>query len=56
MAKVTINRKEDLEKVLKQFKRRCVREGIFRECRERRHYVKPSLKRRKSIKSPKKKY
>jgi small subunit ribosomal protein S21 len=46
MAKVAVYGSENLEKALKNFKRRCVREGIFRECRERQHYIKPSKKRR----------
>jgi small subunit ribosomal protein S21 len=48
MAKVTIHGKGDLEKALRSFKRRCQREGIFQQCKERRHYTKPSVKRRQS--------
>ena len=51
MAKVTVHKKEDFDKALKQFKRICIREGIFRECRERMHYTKPSVKKRRSIKN-----
>lgn len=46
MAKVTIREKKNFEKALRHFKKRCMREGIIRECRERLHYVKPSKKRR----------
>jgi small subunit ribosomal protein S21 len=46
MARVNINRQEDLERELKRLKRMCVQEGIFRECRDRRHYLKPSAKKR----------
>ena len=56
MPKVTIDRREDLEKALKQLKARCKKEGIFRECKERRHYVKPSVKKRAERKSIKKKF
>ena len=55
MAKITIYRREDFERSLKRFKMRCLKEGIFRECRERRHYVKPSQKRREKGKGKKKK-
>jgi ribosomal protein S21 len=46
MPKVTINRRDDLEKALKQFKMRCKREGIFKECKDRKFYTKPSAKKR----------
>ncbi|OGW75017.1 MAG: 30S ribosomal protein S21 [Omnitrophica bacterium RBG_13_46_9] len=46
MAKVIIYGRENFEKALKHFKRRCLQEGIFRECRDRRHYIKPSKKKR----------
>jgi len=51
MAKVSVNRKEDLERELKRLKRLCVQEGIFQECRDRRHYLKPSAKKRAERKS-----
>jgi small subunit ribosomal protein S21 len=56
MAKVNVNRKEDLEKELKRLKRLCVQEGIFKECRDRRHYLKPSEKKRAERKSGVKRY
>jgi len=46
MPKIEISGGRDFEKSLKRFKRLCIKEGIFRECRERRHFVKPSQKRR----------
>jgi ribosomal protein S21 len=54
MAKVIVHNPSDLEKALKQLKVRCKREGIFKECKERRHYTKPSLRKRLERKSPKK--
>ncbi len=54
MPKVVVERKEDLEKALKQLKARCKKEGIFKECKERRHYVKPSVKKRAERKNVKK--
>ncbi len=55
MAKVVVYGNENLEKALKTFKMRCKREGIFQQCKERRHYVKPSVKRRQSKINRKKK-
>lgn len=46
MAKVSIDSKQNLEKALRTFKRQCKQEGIFAECKERRHYTKPSVKKR----------
>ena len=54
MAKVEIRSDKDLERSLKRFKRDCMKEGIFKECRERRHFVKPSQKRRERGKGKKK--
>ena len=53
MPKVEVRSERDLEKSLKYFKRSCLKEGIFRECRERRHFVKPSQKRREKAKNSK---
>jgi len=53
MAKIEIYNERDFEKSLKRFKIRCIKEGIFRECRERRHFVKPSQKRREKVKRSK---
>ncbi|MCX8043895.1 MAG: 30S ribosomal protein S21 [Desulfobacterota bacterium] len=37
----------DVEKALKVLKRNLSKEGFFRELRERKHYEKPSVKRKK---------
>ena len=54
MAKVTIDERHNLERALRSFKRQCKQEGILRECKERRHYTKPSVKRRASAMKRKK--
>jgi len=46
MAKVSVYGKDNLDKALRHFRKRCAREGIFSECRERQFYVKPSKKKR----------
>jgi len=53
MAEVFIHKQEDLEKALRNFKLKCKREGILKECREREFYVKDSQKRRMSAKKKK---
>jgi len=53
MAKVIVHNSHDLEKALKQLKARCKKEGIFKECKERRHYIKPSLRKRAERKNAK---
>ncbi|MBN1405348.1 MAG: 30S ribosomal protein S21 [Candidatus Omnitrophica bacterium] len=53
MAKIEIENERYFEKSLKRFKRSCIKEGIFKECRERRHFVKPSQKRREKGKRKK---
>ncbi|MFH1855877.1 MAG: 30S ribosomal protein S21 [Candidatus Omnitrophota bacterium] len=46
MARVFINRKEDFEKMFRNFKMQCKREGIVREYRDRQQYLKPSERKR----------
>ncbi len=38
-------RDNDVDKALRQLKKRMQREGIFREMKQRRHYEKPSERR-----------
>jgi small subunit ribosomal protein S21 len=45
---VRIHEDEPFEIALKKFKRKC---GIFSEVRKRRHYEKPSIKKRRKIES-----
>ena len=46
MAKVIRRENEDVEQLLKRFKRAVINEGIIEEYRRREYYVAPSLKRR----------
>ena len=50
MPKVDVRRGEPLDRALRRLKRKLENEGILRELRERRHYEKPSEKRRKKAK------
>lgn len=47
MPKVSVGQNEPLEKALRRLKRKLDREGVMKELRERKHYEKPSEKRRK---------
>lgn len=47
MPEIHINDNESFDNALRKFKRQCAREGVLREARQREHYVKPSVKRKK---------
>jgi len=47
MSEVEIKAGESFESALRRFKRKIEREGILREIKERKHYEKPSEKKRK---------
>ena len=51
MPKVNVGQNEPLERALRRLKRKLDREGIMKELRERKHYEKPSEKRRKARKN-----
>ncbi|HEU5041531.1 MAG TPA: 30S ribosomal protein S21 [Gemmatimonadales bacterium] len=45
MAEIRVGDGDSIERVLKQFRRKLQREGLFKELRRRRHYLKPSAAR-----------
>ncbi len=47
MATVRANENETTESVIKRFKRKCQKEGVIGELRDRERYDKPSVKRKK---------
>jgi len=47
MTEVEIRQGESFESALRRFKKKIEREGILREIKERKHYEKPSEKKRK---------
>jgi small subunit ribosomal protein S21 len=51
--KIKLKENESLEKALRRFKRKMEREGIMKQLRARKHYEKPSERRRKKIRSAK---
>lgn len=58
MPKIDVRKGEPFESALRRFKREIEREGILREVRDRKHYEKPSEKRRrkKNTRFSKRKY
>ncbi|HAJ56238.1 MAG TPA: 30S ribosomal protein S21 [Candidatus Omnitrophica bacterium] len=47
MSEVEVRKDESFESALRRFKRKIEREGILKEVKERKHYEKPSEKKRK---------
>ena len=47
MPVITVYGDETLEKAIRRFKRKCERSGVLREVRMRRHYEKPSVKKKR---------
>ncbi len=47
MSAITVYGDESLEKAIRRFKRKCERSGVLREVRMRRHYEKPSVKKKR---------
>lgn len=43
-----VRKKDDINRVIKRFIKKCKKLGIIDEIRERRHYVKPSEKKRRA--------
>jgi small subunit ribosomal protein S21 len=46
MAEILLGENDSVERALKLFRRKLQKEGLFKEIRRRRHYVKPSAARR----------
>ena len=52
LPQIEIKKDESFESALRRFKKKIEQEGILREVRDRKHYEKPSEKRRKRAKNP----
>ena len=55
MPRVTVRDNEDLEKALKRFKKKVEKEGVLKQIKARKHYEKPSEKKRRKERSAKSK-
>lgn len=53
LPEIEIKRDESFEQALRRFKKKIEQEGILKEVRERKHYEKPSEKRRRKSRSRK---
>jgi small subunit ribosomal protein S21 len=53
MSRVEIAPGESLEKALRRFKKKIEREGVLKQLKARKHYEKPSDRKRKKLRSPK---
>jgi len=54
--RVEIKENEPLEKALRRFKKKIEREGILRQVKARKHYEKPSVRKRRKMREAKKKW
>ena len=54
MARVEVRENEPLERALKRFKKKLEREGIMKQLRVRKHYEKPSERKRRKARSARK--
>ena len=55
MPKINIKENEPLERALRRFKKKIEREGTLRQVKARKHYEKPSVKKRRKIREARKK-
>lgn len=53
MPQVNVRDNEPLERALRRFKRKIEREGVLRQLKERRHYEKPSERKKRKRKETK---
>lgn len=54
MSEVIVNENESLDSALRRFKRSCARNGTLAEIHKRKHYEKPSVRRKKKSEAARK--
>lgn len=54
MAEVKVGKNESLDNALRRFKRSCQKAGILVEARKRKHYLKPSIRRKRKSEAARK--
>lgn len=47
MSEVKVNNNESIDNALRRFKKECSKSGVLAEAKKRKHYEKPSIKRKK---------
>ena len=55
MSEIKVKDNESLDHALRRFKRECSKSGVMSEVKKRRHYEKPSVKRKKKAEAAKRK-
>ncbi len=53
LPKITLKANESLERALRRFKRKMEREGILKQLKARKHYEKPSERKRRKARNAK---
>lgn len=54
MSEIRIRKNESLDNALRRFKRNVSKDGVLAEVKKRRHYEKPSVKRKKKSEAARK--
>lgn len=54
MAEIHVKKNESLDQALRRFKRSCSKDGVIAEVRKRKHYEKPSVRRKKKSEAARK--
>ncbi|WP_047154947.1 30S ribosomal protein S21 [Aneurinibacillus tyrosinisolvens] len=54
MAEIRVRKNESLDQALRRFKRETGKDGVLAEVKKRRHYEKPSIKRKKKSEAARK--
>lgn len=53
MSEIKINDNESIDNALRRFKRQCAKSGVLSEVKKRKHYEKPSVKRKNKAEAAK---
>jgi small subunit ribosomal protein S21 len=54
VAETHVRKNESLDQALRRFKRSCSKDGVIAEIKKRKHYEKPSVKRKKKSEAARK--
>ena len=54
VSEIKVGENESIDNALRRFKRKCQRSGVISEARKRRHYDKPSVRRKKKSEAARK--
>jgi small subunit ribosomal protein S21 len=54
VAETHVRKSESLDQALRRFKRSCSKDGVIAEIKKRKHYEKPSVKRKKKSEAARK--